>query len=303
MSAGGRTAPSATNVHRQANRPGPVAGWTWCDAHQAVRFGKEEGACSVDLKQNGDARFHFWATAPNQQRSSKLQSGQRRSPSKVCAKRANPTQQRHSDAVQTSETLNVNSAAHGAATATTSHQRRPGLQKQHDQQEQPSKACAKRAESTRQQPSVDVRMNEPNEKQKKSAARLKVFNLEMEAVLSLKLRKFALRALKRARHERVWRVARVYLIARATNPSLTPTPSPMRVCTPEDARDEGRSGAKRTSRPIPTMMGSPSSSTPSKSRPRTECTPTDLFLATPRPKPKPGSSLFDDSWRRGEALQ
>jgi hypothetical protein len=105
------------------------------------------------------------------------------------------------------------------------------------------------------------------EKQKKSAARLLVFNTEMNAVLTLKLRLFALRALKRARLDRVWRVAGPFITASATKAASTPTP--MRVCLSEAAGEKGMSGAKRASRPSPTKQGSPSSSTPSKTRPRT----------------------------------
>ena len=104
-------------------------------------------------------------------------------------KRATPKQQRPSDDVHKdgpSESLTVKSAAHDATT--TSHQRRPKPQEQHDQWRQAGKARAKRAEPTQQQPSDDAHMKELSEtlteKQKKSAARLLVFNTEMNTLCS-----------------------------------------------------------------------------------------------------------------------
>ena len=54
----------AAGTHRRANRAGPVVGWAWREARDAVQFGKKEGACSVVLKKNGEARFNFWVAQP-----------------------------------------------------------------------------------------------------------------------------------------------------------------------------------------------------------------------------------------------
>jgi len=138
-------------------------------------------------------------------------------------------------------------------------------------QRQPQKQRANRTVPT--QKPTDAPMGESesllNKKQQKSADRLQKYNLEMAAILGLKLRLFMLRVLKRARHERVWSVARPFLKAQATNPA---SPAPL-ICTGVSRADgdRGQSGTKRTSRSSPNKVGSPSSSlTPSKSRPRTD---------------------------------
>jgi hypothetical protein len=159
-----------------------------------------------------------------------------------------------------------------AASAHRPTNRGGGTGQQHDGQ-RPQKQCANRAAP--KQPTVDVTMDageKLTEKQKKSAARLSVFNTEMKALLALKLRAFTLRALKHARHARVWRVAGPHLAARAAG-TATRTPDLLSwpgVQEQSAADDKDLSGAKRASRPSPTKMGSPSSSTPSKSRPRTD---------------------------------
>jgi hypothetical protein len=215
-----RTAASADNVHHQANRPGPVAGWTWRESRQALRLGKEEGVRSVDFYKGGGARFNFQPAQHTALPAKEVKAGQR-------------------------------------------HVNGQRLQTRR----------AKRAAP--KQPAHDLPMDEGEnltEKQKKSAARLSVFNTEMAAVLSLKLRAFTLRALKRARHARVWRVAGPHLAARAAG-TATRTPGLLSwpgVQEQKAADDKGLSGAKRASRPSPTKMSSPLSSTPSKSRPRTD---------------------------------
>ena len=123
-----------------------------------------------------------------------------------------------------------------------------------------------------QQLTTDVQMESEtlnqNHKQQKSADRLQKYNLEMAAILELKLRHFVLRALKRVRHDRVWRIAGPTLAARAAN-AVHP-PALMREGVQQQAEgDKESAGAKRASRPSPTILGSPASSTPSKSRPRT----------------------------------
>ena len=212
--AGGRTAPSAGGTHRHANRAGPVAGWAWRDARQALQFGRKEGATSIALCRNGEVRFHFPTSqlsacsaeqAVGQQRGAQTQQKQR-------ANRAQPMQQPMHDAPTESEPLST--------------------------------------------------------KQQKSAVRLQKYNLEMAAILELKLRHFMLRALKRVRHERVWSVARPFLKALATNPA---SPTPL-TCRGEDkaADDKVQTGTKRAITASSTAMGSPSSSSPpSKTRSRT----------------------------------
>ena len=88
----------------------------------------------------------------------------------------------------------------------------------------------------------------------------------------LKLRKFVLDVLKRARLDRVWRVvgpamaARTKLLAQST---LNPRAEVFMVDRP--AGEQGQAGTKRAKPTGPTIMGSPSSSvTPSKSRPRSD---------------------------------
>ena len=76
-------------------------------------------------------------------------------------------------------------------------------------QRQPQKQRANRTVPT-QKPTTDAPIGESesllNKKQQKSADRLQKYNLEMTAILGLKFRLFMLRALKRARYERVWSV-------------------------------------------------------------------------------------------------
>ena len=105
-----------------------------------------------------------------------------------------------------------------------------------------------------------------NHKEQKSADKLQKYNLEMAAILELRLRHFVLRALKRVRHDRVWRIAGPALAARTAKPAL-----PSLVCRVESRidGDKVQAGTKRTSRASPSKIGSPSSSSPpSKSRSR-----------------------------------
>ena len=215
--AGGRDAPSAGEARHRANRAGPAAGWTWRDARRTLQFGKKEGATSIVLLRNGEARFAF-PTSHKSAFSHEKVAGQRSAGPKQqqqqCANRAPPKQQLTTDVQMESETLNQ------------------------------------------------------NHKQQKSADRLQKYNLEMAAILELKLRHFVLRALKRVRHDRVWRIAGPTLAARAAN-AVHP-PALMREGVQQQvAGDKESAGAKRASRPSPTILGSPASSTPSKSRPRT----------------------------------
>ena len=233
--AGGRIAPSAGEVHRRANRAGPVAGWAWRDARLVLQLGRQQKAASVVLRRNGEAHFHF------------------------------PTQQLSASSIE-----KVVGQQRGAQT-------------------QQQKQRANRAEP-KQQPTTDAPMERESlsNKQHKSAARLQKFNLEMAAILELKLRHFVLRALKRARHDRVWRVAGPALAARSANPV---SPSPLK-CRGEGkaAGDKDSTGTKRASRSSPTIMGSPSaSSPPSKTRSRTGASTTLIPVGN---GPGSGTSLM-----------
>ena len=228
--AGGRTAPSADKVHYRANRAGPVAGWTWRDARRTLHFGKKEGATSIGLYRNGEARFHF----PTLQLSASSAEGA------VGQQSGAPTQQ----------------------------------QKQRANRVQPM-----------QQPTTDTPMESESlsNSQHKSAARLQKFNLEMAAILKLKLRNFVLRALKRVRYERVWSVARPWIKQHAARASGTVISSSL-ICTGEGKGDvdQDSAGAKRTSRPISAKVNSPSaSSPPSKTRSRTGASTTLTSVDSP----------------------
>ena len=140
----------------------------------------------------------------------------------------------------------------------------------HGQQQQARRAA--------EQPKADVRMNDKSEslskRQQKSAARLQVFNMEMEAILRLKIRAFMLRALKRARHDRVWRVAGPHLAARGASPATPMLISSAEKAAVETVSGDRSSGTKRADRSSPSKVGSPSSPTlPSKSRQRNGTTP------------------------------
>ena len=175
MATRGRDA-SAANVPRRANRAGPAAGWTWRDARRTLRFGVQEGATSVVLHRNGEARFHFSTaqmSAFSTEEAAGQQRGAQRQPQKQRANRTVPTQKPTNDApVGESESL-------------------------------------------------------LNKKQQKSADRLQKYNLEMTAILGLKLRFFMLRALKRARYKRVWSVVRPFLQKMASTRAM---PSPQLIC-------------------------------------------------------------------------
>ena len=96
-------------------------------------------------------------------------------------------------------------------------------------QRQPQKQRANRTVPT-QKPTNDAPVGESesllNKKQQKSADRLQKYNLEMTAILGLKLRFFMLRALKRARYERVWSVVRPFLKKMASTRAM---PSPQLI--------------------------------------------------------------------------
>jgi hypothetical protein len=163
--------------------------------------------------------------------------------------------------------------------------------KQSGTMRRPQKQSANRA-TPMQQPTTDEQMNEGetlNRKQLKSADRLQKFNLEMEVILKLKIRTFILKALKRARHDRVWRVAGPHLAARAKSPA---SPSPALICRGEDraAGDKAQTGTKRASRASPSKVGSPSmSSPPSKTRSRTSASTTLIPVGN-----GPGSGTSDE---------
>ena len=108
-------------------------------------------------------------------------------------------------------------------------------------------------------------------RKEKSMDRLKD-HLVFLSVRDLKLRKFVLDVLKRARLDRVWRVVGPVMAARTKTLALSKlNPRAEEFTVDRPAGVQGEASTKRAARPTPATMdlGSPSSSaTPSKSRPR-----------------------------------